>query len=112
MVLWVFTGAKKDSLRTRGRAAPPDSTAVFFTAPQKFGVNFGQFRELPLQFKMRGNSGAGLDSLRGRFKKKFSDFARAQTLHEIKKRAVLKTTMAAAVGLATRQVLFDIRSAQ
>ena len=80
--------------------------------PQKFGVNFGQFRQPPLHFQVGRNAGAGLLSLRGGFEQEFSDPAGAQTLHQVIKRAVLESPAAAAVRFAARQVLFDIGRTQ
>ena len=61
---------------------------------------------------MRGDAGAGLFSLRGSFEQKLMHIARAQTLHQIIKRAVLESPVATAVRFAARQVLFDIGRAQ
>jgi hypothetical protein len=47
-------------------AAPPGSTADFFAAPQKFGVDFGEFRQLPLPFQMGGDARPRLLALCGR----------------------------------------------
>lgn len=57
---------------------------------------------------MGGDTGARLLPLFGSFEQKFSDFAAAQTLHEVEKRAVFESAPATAVGLAASQVLFDV----
>ena len=57
---------------------------------------------------MCGDAGAGLFALRRSLEQELSHPAGAQTLHQIKKRAVLEAPAAAAVLLAARQVLPDI----
>jgi len=59
-----------------------------------------------------GDAGAGLPPLFGSFEEKFSHPAGAQALHQIIKRAVLESTLAAAILFAAGQVLADIRSPQ
>jgi hypothetical protein len=61
---------------------------------------------------MCGDTGTSLLSLRGGFEQEFSHPARAQALHQIKKRAMLESPVATAVWFATRQVLFDIGRTQ
>ena len=78
-------------------------------APQKFGVYFGKLRQLPLKFQVRGDAPAGLLTLRRSLEQKLSHPAGAQAAHQIKKRPVLKTALAAAVLFSARQVLFDVR---
>jgi len=61
-----------------------------------------------MQFFMGGDTGARLLPLFGSFEQKFSDFAAAQTLHEVEKRAMFESAPATAIGFATSQVLFDV----
>jgi len=89
----------------------PDERPVIlskFAAPQKFGVDFRQLRQLALKFQMRGDTGAGAFALFGRFEQKLSYPAGAQALDQIIKGAVLESPAATAIVLATRQELPDV----
>ena len=61
---------------------------------------------------MRGDADAGPPPLSGCFEQKFPHPAGSQALHQIIKRAVLESPLAAAVLFAASQVLPDIRSPQ
>jgi hypothetical protein len=80
-------------------------------APQKFGINFRKLGKLLLKFQVCGNAGASLSALLRRLQQKFPHLSGSQALDQIKERAVLESTTAAAVRLAARQVLFDVRGA-
>ena len=60
---------------------------------------------------MSCNASASLFALIRRLQQKLPHLSGSQALDQIKERAVLESTTASAVGLAARQVLFDIRGA-
>ena len=82
------------------------------SASEQFGIDFGKFGKLVLKFQMRDDAGASLPPLFGRFEQKLSHLAGSQALHQIIKRAVLESPLAAAIFFAASQVLPDIRSPQ
>jgi hypothetical protein len=109
MVLCVFADLKSGRFQRKDFSrSPPVSTVKTFAESEQFGVYFGQFRQLPLNFFMCCDTGARLCPLFGSFEQKFSDLAAPQTLHKVEKRAVLESPPATAIGFAARQVLFDI----
>ena len=61
---------------------------------------------------MRGDASAGLPPLFGGFEQKLSHLAGSQALHQIIKRAVLESPLAAAILFTAGQKLPDIRSPQ
>ena len=63
-------------------------------------------------FQMRDDACTGPSPLFGCFKQKFPHPTGSQALHQVIKRAVLESPLAAAVLFAASQVLLDIRSPQ
>jgi hypothetical protein len=109
MVFCVFAGLKTEDFKAKTCAVRRRfSTVKTFADSEQFGVYFGHFRQLPLELFKRCNGGARPCPLFGGFEQKFSDLAAPQTLHQIIKRAMFESPLAAAVLFAARQVLFDI----
>ena len=70
--------------------------------------DFGKFGKLTLKIQVRGDAGASLPPLFGRFEQKLTHLAGTPALHQIIKWAVLESAPATAVGFTARQVLFDV----
>lgn len=107
-----MTTTKKSSIYKGFSAFSRLRTGSNPSAPEEFGVDFGEFGKLTLKLQVRGDSCACFLALFGRFEQKLPHVARSQALDEVIERTVLGSALAAAVLFAARQILPDTGSAQ